>query len=344
MNSAEKVIGVIGGGSFGTSLADILGNNGSKVLLCCRNQAQAHELNTTNENKRYLPGIKLSSNIHAVWELEQVAKTCQLIFLAIPSTAFRKVSNALGNYLNGSHYLVSTTKGIESPGFKLMSEIIREETCCLKLGVLSGPNLAKELAVKTPSGTVIASHFDEVIDAVQKVLSGPYFRVYSNYDLYGVELGGALKNIYAVATGMATALGKGENTKGLLFTRALAEMSRIAQRLGAEPLTFLGLAGVGDLVTTCSSSQSRNFRVGYLIGQGKTLEEAVESLGEVAEGVHSIKAAYEKAKAIQVRAYLLETLYHILYMKMDIEKALTELMNIPQLPDVEVLLPTDPEP
>ncbi len=330
-----ETIGIIGGGSFGSALADMIGTKGHPVLQWFRTGEGADRFNASLENAKYLPGISLSANIIATADLERVARHCKLIIVSVPSQHFRQVAGMLGDWVDGSQLLVSTTKGIEAHSFKLMTEVLREETCCLKIGALSGPNLAKEIAAKKPSGSVIASRYEEVTQKVQEVLSGPYFRVYSNTDVYGVELGGVLKNVYAIATGLVASLKMGDNTIGMIITRALAEMSRFAERMGSNPLTFLGLAGVGDLVTTCTSPLSRNYRVGLMIGQGSSLEAAVAAIGEVAEGVNTIRIVKEKAAQIGIRMHILEGLHALLFEGRDLPAVIKQLMNVPQMEDVE---------
>ncbi len=328
-------IGIVGGGSFGSALADIIGTRGVPVSLWFRKPEIADEFNLLHENKRYLPGFSLSSNITATSNLEEASRGCSLILVCVPSKYFRPIARRLSEWVDGSQILVSTTKGIESHTFKLMTEILREETSCLKIGALSGPNLAKEIAAKVPSGTVIASRYDEVIESVQKALSCSYFRVYSSRDVQGVELGGVLKNIYAIAIGLVSALQMGDNTRGMLLTRGLAEMSRFAESFGANPMTFLGLSGVGDLVATSSSSLSRNYRVGYLIGQGKNLQEAVREVGDVAEGVHTVEVVYEKARELGIDMHILFGLHALLFEGKDLPTVLKDLMSVPQMEDVE---------
>jgi len=332
---ALENVGIVGGGSFGSALADMIGTKGHPVLHWHRTAEGAERFNATHENSKYLPGMKLSGNITATADIAEVARSARLIVVSVPSMHFRSVARRLGDHVDGSQILVSTTKGIEADSFKLMTEVLREETCCLKIGALSGPNLAKEIAAKMPSGTVIASRYEEVVRKVQEVLSGPYFRVYSNNDVYGVELGGVLKNAYAIATGLVASLKMGDNTIGMLITRALAEMSRFADKMGSNPLTFLGLAGVGDLVTTCTSPLSRNYRVGMMLGQGKTLEEAVAEIGEVAEGVNTVRIVREKAAQLGIRMHILEGLHALLFEGIDLPAVLKQLMNVPQMEDVE---------
>ncbi len=328
-------IGIIGGGSFGSALADIIGNKGIPVSLWFRSEETAAEFNVLHENRKYLPGFPLSANITATADLREASRDCSIVLVCVPSPHFRAVTRNLGAWMDGSQIVVSTTKGIEAHTFRLMTEILREETSCLKIGALSGPNLAKEIAAKMPSGTVIASRYDEVIEGVQKILSCSYFRVYSSRDVQGVELGGVLKNVYAIATGLADALKMGDNTRGMLLTRGLAEMSRFAEKFGANPLTFLGLAGVGDLVTTSTSPLSRNFRIGNLIGQGKSVQEAVREVGDVAEGVHTVGIVFHKAREFGIRMPILEGLHALLFEDKAVSTVLNELMNSPQMEDVE---------
>jgi len=328
-------IGVIGGGSFGSALADIMGSKGLPVSLWFRNSEAADAFNATHENRKYLPGIILNSNILATSSLETASRGCSLVLMCVPSPHFRSVARSLGEWMDGGQALVSTTKGIEAGTFRLMTEILREETCCLKIGALSGPNLAKEIAAKMPGGTVIASRYDEVVETVQRVLSCAYFRVYGNKDVQGVELGGVLKNVYAIATGLVTALKMGDNTRGMLLTRALAEMSRFAVKYGANPMTFLGLAGVGDLFTTCTSPLSRNFRVGHAIGLGKTLQEATQEAGDLAEGVRTIEIVFKKAQELGIRMHILEGLHALLFEGKTLPDVLKNLMDVPQMEDVE---------
>lgn len=332
-------IGILGGGNFGSALADIAGTRGCDTVQWFRDPAQARDFADKGENVKYLPGFPLSRNIRATSSLEEAVRGRTVLFLCVPSTSFRQVARQVGDFADGSQILVSTTKGVEAESFRLMSEILREETGCLKLGVLSGPNLAREIVARLPGGTVIASRFEEVRERVQDILSCPYFRVYSNDDVYGVELGGVLKNIYAIASGLVSALDLGDNAKGMMITRALAEMSRFAERLGATPLTFLGLAGVGDLVTTCYSPLSRNFRVGLLLGAGHSLDEAAEKIGEVAEGVNTVRTVYAKSRELQVRMHILEGLHALLFENRKASEVVEWLMAVPPMEDVEFRRP-----
>lgn len=337
--SEVKQVAVLGGGSFGTAIANILADNGHLVRLWMRNEDTVNDIASQNENTRYLPGKKLNPAIEPTTSLEAAVAQSHVIFVAIPSKAFKDVVTQAARWLDDSKILVSTTKGIEMDGFRLMSQILQDYTSCPLIGVLSGPNLAKEIADRTLTGSVIASEHEVVRQTVQDVLSCSYFRVYANSDRFGVELGGALKNIYAIASGMAAAMGMGENTKSMLITRSLAEMSRFAARLGGNPMTFLGLAGVGDLYVTCTSPLSRNYQVGYALAEGRTLEHILETLGGTAEGVNTIRLVKGKSEELEVYMPLVHGLYDILFEQKSLKEVIQKLMLGEQNTDVEFVLP-----
>lgn len=339
--TAGLTVAVIGGGSFGTALTSILAGNGYPTRLWVRSAQLATEINQDHRNARYMPDLLLPSSVEATSSLAEAVTGADLIFLAVPSKGFAEVLRLAQPYLKPEQILVSTTKGFEEKGFKLMSQLMVEITGFQHLGVLSGPNLASELAQKQLTGTVIASQDDLTRVRVQEVLGNDYFRVYANTDMYGAELGGALKNIYAIAAGMAASLGMGENTRSMLVTRALAEMSRFAVSLGANPMTFLGLAGVGDLIVTCSSPLSRNYRVGQALGQGKSLAEVVESLGQVAEGVNTVRLVKAQADALGIYMPLVQALYLVLFEEHSPREMAGSMMGNEQSTDVEFVLPRD---
>lgn len=330
---------VIGGGSFGTAIANILAENNFIVKQWMRNEQTILDVNNDRENKQYLPGLKLHENIEATSDLQTAIDGSVVIFYAIPSKSFREIVERTKDIVQQEQILISTTKGIEPTGFNLMSDIIRGVFPANPVGVISGPNLAKEIAQRQMAGTVIASKDKRVRDFIQNSLSCEFFRIYVNADMYGVELGGALKNIYAIITGMAAALGFGENTKAMLITRSLAEMSRFAVSQGANPMTFLGLAGVGDLVATCVSPLSRNYRVGYAVGKGESLESAIESLGEVAEGINTLKYVRNEANDMGIYMPLVNALYGILFEDLDVKTVAVGLMTGEHNTDVEFSLP-----
>lgn len=338
MSDERLQVAVLGGGSFGTALASIAADNGADVRQWLRDAELVAEINRDHRNSRYLPDYAMNPAVHASTDMRGVLDGAELVFVAIPSKAFRSVVQQACPWLNEHQILVSTTKGIQEDGFKLMSQILEEETGLLHIGVLSGPNLASEVAEKQLTATVIASDDALTRARVQTALGCDYFRVYASNDRYGVELGGALKNIYAIAAGMAAALGMGENTRSMLMTRALAEMSRFAVVLGANPMTFIGLAGVGDLIVTCSSNRSRNYRVGYALGEGRTLDEAVDALGQVAEGVNTVSLVRNKARQEGIYMPLAEGLYQVLFNNVPARQMAQLLMQNEQSSDVEFTL------
>ncbi len=330
---------VLGGGSFGTAMAQVLAENGHPVQLWMRSAERADEIRRTRVNSPYFPELKLHPLVEPTTDMGDAIEQADLVFVALPSKVFREVIRGAAGYFHEHQMVVSLTKGIEREGFRLMSEVLREELPGVRVGVLSGPNLAGELVQHEITASVIASEDRELRERVQETLGNAYFRIYANLDVYGVELGGALKNIYAVVSGLAAARDMGENTKSMLITRSLAEMSRFAVSMGANPMTFLGLAGVGDLIVTCTSNLSRNYRVGYAVGKGQTLEEAVAELGQVAEGVRTLELVHEKAMAMGVYMPLVRGLYEILYRDASIEDVVSALMNATQNSDVEFILP-----
>ena len=267
--------------------------------------------------------------------MQEAVANAEVIFVAVPSAYFRAVVREVVKVCRNDAILISTTKGIEAGTFNLMSEILRQESPSARIGVLSGPNLAKEIAAKNLTGTVIASENASVRELVQKVLKSEYFRVYTNDDMFGVELGGALKNIYAIIAGLASAMGMGHNTNSMLVTRSLTEMARFGRKLGADPMTFLGLSGVGDLVVTCSSPLSRNFRIGVALGQGLTIDQAVAEVGQVAEGVNTLRQVKEKSEELGVYMPLVKGLYQIIYGSSSVKNIVASLMLGEQALDVE---------
>ena len=329
-------IAVLGGGSFGTALADISATNGHSVKLWMRDPQQVRSINEDHINARYLPEYTIHPSVTADSDLAEVIKDADIVFIAIPSKSFREVVKKAAPLLSDK-MVISTTKGIEPVTFDLMSQILTEELKQLRIGVLSGPNLAREIVAKAVTATVIASEDEQLCQTIQTVLHCDYFRVYSNTDVFGVELAGALKNIYAIVSGIGTALGMGENTKSMLITRSLAEMSRFAVKLGANPMTFLGLAGVGDLIATCTSNLSRNFRVGYALGEGYSLQEAEARLGQVAEGVNTLQQVKQKADELGVYMPLVNGLYRVIFSGDAISTLVKGMMLKEQKTDVEFM-------
>ena len=330
----SKNVAVLGGGSFGTVLANLAASNGYNVSLWVRDSEQALRINSEGANTTYHPELKLSKNITASDNLKEVLNNRSIIFIATPSIVFEQIVIRVSDYIDEKPYLVSCTKGILDDPFRPLSEIISSK---LKntIGVLSGPNLAKEIADEKIAGTVIASPDESLINIVKSVLSSKNFKIYSSKDMQGVEMAGALKNIYAVICGMAESLKVGENAIGLILTRSMAEMSRFAVAKGANPITFLGLSGMGDLVATCMSTLSRNYQLGFNIGSGMSLSKAKESVGQVAEGVRTLEVVLKESSKLNIKMPLVESMYNIIYNNASPNTLIDDLINNPNEIDVE---------
>ena len=333
MDSLKKVA-VLGGGSFGTVLANLAASNGNQVSLWVRDAEQALRINSEGANTSYHPELRLSNNIKASDNLEEVMHEASIIFIATPSLIFEQIIKRISNLLIEDAFIVSCTKGILDKPFRTLSDILSDKLKN-KVGVLSGPNLAKEIADKKVAGTVIASSDDKVIETVKGILSSEHFKIYSSNDIQGVELAGALKNIYAITCGMAESLEVGENALGLILTRSMAEMSRFAVAKGANPITFLGLAGMGDLVATCTSKLSRNYQLGFNLGQKMSLDTAKKEVGQVAEGLRTLSVIKNESERLKINMPLVESLYNIIYEDSDPHELINDLINNPHEVDVE---------
>lgn len=329
VNIPDDAVTVLGGGSWGTGLAHILATHGYDTLLWLRDKKIASEVNKDHTNHRYLKGGVLHDGVRATTDLKVAVSHAEIVLVVIPSKAFRAIASEIGAYITGDQVLISATKGLEGERLTRMSQILEEETCARKVGALSGPNLAAEVVAGHPSATVVASAFEEVIEKAERLLAGPGFKLYGNTDLVGVELGGALKNIYAIAAGVSAGLGFGDNTLSALITRGLSEMSRLGEPFGADRLTFQGLAGVGDLVATCSSTLSRNHTVGRHLAAGEPLDQIVENLGMVAEGVNTTRAVHAYALAHEIDMPIVSAVHRLLFEGATPEIALAELMDRP---------------
>ena len=334
----SKSVAVLGGGSFGTVLANISASNGYEVRLWVRDAEQALRINSEGANVTYHPELKLSENISASEDLSVVVKDAEYILIATPSLIFEQIITRLKPLVVPSTSIISCTKGIKADPFRTMTEIITfhlGEIVGDKVGALSGPNLAKEIADKKIAGTVIASSNEDLTRSIKSMLSSGTFKVFSSQDLQGVELAGALKNIYAICCGIAHAKDVGENALGFIVTRSMAEMSRFAVAKGANPITFLGLAGMGDLMATCTSKLSRNFQLGELIGQGMSLVEAKIKVGQVAEGIRTLEVLHQEASTMKINMPIVESLYKILFDKISSEQLVQDLLDHPNEVDVE---------
>ncbi|WP_201584880.1 NAD(P)H-dependent glycerol-3-phosphate dehydrogenase [Psychrobacter jeotgali] len=339
-NPTKLRLAFLGGGSFGTAMANLAARNGCDATLWVRNKRTVKSMAKLRMNKQYLPGYKLDDRLKYSHDLEASIKDKDIIFLAVPSSAFRETLRNIAPFITGQS-IVSLTKGMEKDTFALMSDIIKDELPEVNFGVMSGPNLAVEIMKNMPSATVIASSSEPLRHAVQAALHSAFFRVFASDDIRGVELGGALKNIYAIAMGMAAAYEVGENTKAMLLTRALAEMSRFGLEEGANPLTFLGLSGVGDLYATCSSELSRNYRIGNMLGRGMSIDAAVKKLGQTAEGVNTIQQVHEKASKAGIYMPITHALYAVIYEDKAALGVALHLMEAGFRSDVEFVMPHD---
>ena len=340
---APLKIAVLGGGSFGTAMANLSSKNGCDVTLWVRDKRSVKSMQKTHINKKYLPDHKLDERLQFTHDLQAAVKGKDLIFVAVPSAAFRETLQKIAPFIS-AQAIVSLTKGMEKDTFALMSDVIADELPNVAFGVMSGPNLAKEIMNNMPSATVIASQSAALRLAVQTALHSAFFRVFASDDLIGVELGGALKNIYAIAMGMAAAYDIGENTKAMILTRALAEMSRFGVQAGANPLTFLGLSGVGDLYATCSSTLSRNYQIGNMLGRGMSLDQAIKKLGQTAEGINTIQQVNEKAMKEGIYMPITHALHDIIYEDKAPLGVALNLMEAGFRSDVEFVMPHQVQP
>lgn len=327
-------IAVIGAGNWGTTLAHVIGAHGRDVRLWTRDPEQRDEINLRRSNARSASGLVIDSRVLAVSDPAEAISTAELVLIAIPSRAFREVCRVLAAVIRPEHMVVHGTKGFEAETLRRMSEVVCEETCARQIGALSGPNIAAEIAHGKPAATVIASAFPRVVEASRRALSSEQLMVFASADVAGVEICGALKNVVAIAAGMADELRVGDNAKAFLITRGMMEMMRLAAALGAEPMTLTGLAGIGDLMVTCASPLSRNHRIGVALARGEKLEAAIARLGMVAEGVYASQAARTLARDHGIELPLFERIDRILHEGLAPRDALDELMRLPAGRDV----------
>jgi glycerol-3-phosphate dehydrogenase (NAD(P)+) len=318
---------VIGAGAWGTALAEVLARNGHETMLWAREDDVSESINAAHENRRFLAGAKLTPTLRASSTLAHVLDTDpELLVFAPPSQVLRSIARETRRLARGSPVAVIASKGIELETFALMTTIVEQEMSSSTVVALSGPSFAAEVAARQPTAVVAASDSADAAVVTQQAFSAPEFRVYTHDDVIGVELGGALKNVMAVATGICEGLGLGFNSRAALITRGLAEMTRLGTRLGARPETFAGLAGIGDLVLTCTGSLSRNRALGAEIGQGRTLEEALAGKETVAEGVITTRSAYALAQREGVEMPIIEAVYRTLFEGQPARQSITALM------------------
>lgn len=323
-------ITVFGTGSFGTALANVLAENGHSVLMWGKNENTVDEINQSHQNKRYLKDVTLIETIKATNQLEQAVNFSDIFLIALPTKAIRDVVTEINQHIKTKKTFIHVAKGIENETFKRVSEMIEDSVSKNHkngVGVLSGPSHAEEVVIKQPTTVAASSKNERISKLIQDLFMNDYLRVYTNNDLIGVELGGALKNIIAVASGIVAGMGYGDNAKAALMTRGLAEISRLGEKLGADPMTFLGLGGIGDLIVTCTSTHSRNYTLGYKLGKGKTTEEALNEMNMVVEGIYTTNSVYHLAKAQNVDMPITNALYKILFEDKPVKDSVKDLMG-----------------
>ncbi len=329
MRKLERVA-VLGAGSWGTALSIVLADNGHEVRLWGHNRDHIAEINQLHCNQKYLPEILLPENIIGYSSLEEALTGLDLVILAVPTKAIREVLGKIKAFQETPLTIVHVSKGIEPDTFMRISEIIEEEVpvdLYDGIVVLSGPSHAEEVGLRQPTTVSVSSKNMAAAERIQDLFMNQHFRVYTNPDIIGVEIGGALKNIIALAAGISDGLGYGDNAKAALMTRGLAELSRLGVKMGANPLTFAGLTGIGDLIVTCTSVHSRNWRAGNLLGKGNTLQEVLDNMGMVVEGVRTTKAAWQLAQKYEVNMPITNALYGVLFNNGNAKAAVDELMG-----------------
>jgi glycerol-3-phosphate dehydrogenase (NAD(P)+) len=326
----KETIGVIGAGAWGTALALLLTDKGHDVTLWMYEKDLAEEAARTRENRTYLPGFSLPASLSVTSSLEAAVRDKTVVLSVVPSHTVRAVAKQFAPFLASNAIIISASKGIEIETLMPLSEVFKDtlpKPFHSRLCFLSGPSFAKEVAQKMPTAVSLASYDPAIGKKAQEIMSSPFFRVYTNSDVMGVELGGSLKNVVAIAAGVLEGLGYGYNTMAALLTRGLVEMARLGAAMGANPFTFSGLAGMGDLVLTCTGGLSRNRTLGVRLGKGEKLDDIMKGAKTVAEGVKTAKAARELAKKYDVEMPVVEEVYQILYENKGPKQAVKDLMN-----------------
>lgn len=347
-NGILKCVGVIGAGVFGSTIANLLTKNADEVILFSRRKSFVDQINRGDMG----PHLRYPGKIKATDSPEELAEKCNLLFPVLPSVNFHEVLKLFSPHLRPSHIMIHGTKGLDvkdmmeedilnvkisRKSVRTMSELIKEETNVLRVGCLSGPNLAKEILAGQPTATVIASDFEEVVKIGQKALTSDQFFVFGSKDIVGAELAGALKNIIALGTGLLSGLNYGKNMQAMLITRGLREIIYFGKAMGSSSHAFLGTAGIGDMIATCTSEKSRNFQVGKRLGSGESLEEILKNMDEVAEGIRTLKIARQLSKHYDIHVPITKMLYDVVFENYDIRRAIHFLMRYPFAPDVDFL-------
>lgn len=320
-------IAVIGSGGWGTAIAILLSGRGHNVYLWSWIQEETDRLSRDRENKEFLAGVKFPETIYCSHDMGECTDGAELIITAAPSPATRTTAKQLSPHVKEGQKIVNISKGLEKGTLLTLSQVYKEEIPQAEVSVMSGPSHAEEVSRGLPTTNVVASENIKTAEFIQDVFMGEMFRVYTSTDVLGVELGGALKNVIALCAGISDGLGYGDNTKAALMTRGLAELVRLGKAMGASEKTFMGLSGIGDLIVTCTSVHSRNHRAGVLLGEGKTLQETLDSVHMVVEGVNTATAAHEMAEKFNVEMPIVEEAYNILFNGQDPREAVLRLMT-----------------
>lgn len=319
-------VSILGAGGWGIAIGVLLNNNGHKVTMWSAVDREVKMLTERRENEVSLPGIIISENIQITGDLNEAVNNQDIIVLAVASSYIRNTAKRLNGLTKEGQIIVNVAKGIEDDTLMTLTDIIRQEVPGSDVAVLSGPSHAEEVGRGLPTTCVVGAESKETAIFIQNIFASPVFRVYISPDILGIELGGALKNVIALAAGIADGLGYGDNTKAAIITRGITEISRLGIAMGAKPLTLYGLSGIGDLIVTCASMHSRNRRAGILMGQGRTMEEAMKEVNMVVEGVYSAKAAVKLAKKYNTDLPIIETVNQILFNGLSAKDAGSELM------------------
>ncbi|HCS11029.1 MAG TPA: NAD(P)H-dependent glycerol-3-phosphate dehydrogenase [Clostridiales bacterium] len=322
----NKRITLLGGGSWGTALSKLLSENGHNITVWLRDEAQVRELTEKRVNEKYLPKVKIPENIVFTSNINEAVKEAEILLLVTPTQMVRGVLKQIKDEYKDGKIIINASKGIERGTMKLVSGIVKEETKNSTFAVLSGPSHAEEVGLSMPTAITIACEDKDVAEELQDIFMSSYFRVYTNEDVIGAELGGALKNIIALGAGISDGIGYGDNAKAALMNRGIVEIARLGIAMGADVHTFYGLTGIGDLIVTCTSKHSRNWNAGYLIGQGLTKDEAIKKIGMVVEGIPTTYAAYELSDKLNVDMPIVDAMYDVLENNADVKETVNKLM------------------
>lgn len=319
-------ITILGGGSWGTALAKLLSENKNKVTVWLRDELQCRELDQNRVNKKYLPNVKIPENIIFDSDINNAVKDSDIILIVIPTQNIRNVLRLIDKKYKTDKIIVNASKGIEINTLNCVSDIVLQETIDCTYAALTGPSHAEEVGLNLPTAVTVACENKEIGGMLQDVFMSSYFRVYTNDDVIGAELGGALKNIIALGAGISDGIGYGDNAKAALINRGIVEIARLGTKMGADIHTFSGLSGIGDLIVTCTSKHSRNWNAGYLIGQGYKKDDAVKKVGMVVEGITTTYAAYKLARKLNVDMPIVDAMYDVLENNSDVKDTVNKLM------------------